>query len=321
MPCTEHAAKRERARELRRTGWSRAQISRELGVRNSGALTNWLKDIPAPRWTRRPRAKDEHRARAIALRREGKSYSQIQQMLDVSRSSLSLWLRDVALTDEQQRVLDLRRKEPSLRRAASLRALRIARTEFIRSQARSEIGELTSRQLFIAGVVAYWAEGEKAKPWRPTGERVSFINSDPTMIRLFLEWTKLLGIGKDDLILRISIHEKADVSAALAFWSNIVGVSSESFKPASLKRHNPSTVRHNKGDSYFGCLTITVRRSTNLYRQVEGWYEGIMSSLARGVMAARHPLEVSGLGSNPSAPATAQTLFEPTVPYQCRVAI
>src|SRR6266542_7044479 len=185
MPCAEHAAKRERARELRREGWSRAQISREVGVRNSGTLTYWLRDIPIPEWTRRPRAKDDLRWAAVKMRLQGKSYREIKEMLRVSKSSLSLWLRDVPLTDEQRGLLEDRRTSTGARRAASLRARRVASTDRIKREAAAQVGVVSNRELFIAGVIAYWAEGTKAKPWSPS-RRVTFANSDPTMIGFFL---------------------------------------------------------------------------------------------------------------------------------------
>jgi len=49
----------------------------------------------------------------------------------------------------------------------------------------NQIDSLSDRELLIAGAVAYWAEGRKAKPWR-TSEVVVFVNSDAAMIRLFL---------------------------------------------------------------------------------------------------------------------------------------
>ena len=44
------------------------------------------------------------------------------------------------------------------------------------------------------------------------------------------------------------------------------------------KRHNPKTVRKNVGEDYHGRLRIDVRRSSGLYRQIEGWAEAIMSA-------------------------------------------
>ncbi len=108
---------------------------------------------------------------------------------------------------------------------------------------------------------------------------VKFINSDPGMIRLILSWLRLLGFSLDDLTFRVQIHESADVRAAEEFWSRVVGIPTGRFLRATLKSHNPVTVRKNVGDSYTGCLTIYVRRSTDLNSRIAGWFKGIEAAL------------------------------------------
>jgi hypothetical protein len=143
--------------------------------------------------------------------------------------------------------------------------------------AAAAIGELSARELFIVGVALYWAEGAKDKPYRRT-EVLNFINSDPNVIRLFLSWLDLLGVTRDRLTVRVSIHETADVAGAEKFWAEVTGIDVSSFSKATLKRHNPRTVRKNTGDSYRGCLAIYVRQSADLYRRMEGAWYGIVGA-------------------------------------------
>ena len=288
-------------------------------MRNVRTLDRWIAGIPAPDWTRRPRAKDHLRDCAVRMRRDGCSYRQISSALGVSKSSLSLWLRDVALTDEQRCLLAERSPEASRRRAASLRARRIATTERVVRQSRSQIGRLTARELLVAGVVAYWAEGSKSKPWSRS-ERVLFTNSDPTMITLFLRWLDMLAIPRSELRFHLQIHERADVAAALRFWQTVMAMPETQFLAPVLKRHNPKTVRKNTGERYVGCLRICVGKSTELYRRIQGWYEGIVSSLGPGVnVASTLGFDPRGSGSTPEGPATLQaTLFDPAPAYVCQ---
>ena len=270
---------RERAVQLRLEGRSRSQICEALGLRSGGtALDRWLRDVPPPAWTARPRAKDDQRAAAVRLRQEGYSYREIREKLAVSKSSLSLWLRDVVLTDEQRDRLAEQQKLGRTKAARTIHARLLARQEATVAAARAQIGDVAQSELFVAGVVAYWAEGSKAKSWRP-GESVAFIHSDPTVIRLFLRWLELVRVDTDRLTFRISIHERADIAAAHAFWAHVVGVPADEFKKPTLKRHNPRTVRKNCGEGYHGCLTVRVRRSTELSRQIAGWWEGIIGSI------------------------------------------
>ena len=63
----------------------------------------------------------------------------------------------------------------------------------------------------------------------------------------------------------------------------MVGVPRSEFRPASLKRHNPKTVRKNVAQAYVGCLCIGVRESRELYQRIEGTWQGIMARVAESV--------------------------------------
>ena len=263
---------RDRAIDLRVSGLSRSQIKSALGVNSSKMLTAWLQGVPAPIWTQRPNAKDDLRALAVAMRLEGRSYNQIRQELGVSKSSLSLWLRDIPLTAEQTAAIN---SQATANRGAAIASRNQRRRDAITAVARDEITELSERELFIAGVVAYWAEGAKNKPGGTHPVQAKFINSDPSMIRLYLSWLALLGIGLDQVTFRVHIHESADVPAAEAFWTELVGIDRTTLKATTLKRHNPKTNRTNVGEHYRGRLCITVRRSADLNLMIAGWCAGL----------------------------------------------
>jgi hypothetical protein len=86
---------REQAVALRRTGMSVRRIKQLLGPIGNRALSDALRGEPPPEWTRRPNAKDDLRANARELRRQGRGYEEIVAQLGVSKSSVSLWVRDL----------------------------------------------------------------------------------------------------------------------------------------------------------------------------------------------------------------------------------
>lgn len=96
----------------------------------------------------------------------------------------------------------------------------------------TEIGVVSDREPIPLGVALHWAEGAKEKP-HARREVVTFINSDPGMIRLFLRWLDLMGIEERRRRYRASIHESADVAAAEDYWPAVVGV----VAPAILLTH------------------------------------------------------------------------------------
>jgi hypothetical protein len=265
---------RERAVALRRAGYSLRQIRDELKIFNNDILNQLVKGEPPPEWTKRPNAKDDLRAKARELRLQGWTYDQIEAELGCSRSSVSLWVRDLPrpeprYTPEEQRAL---MREGLARRRATEREKR----EETKVAALREISELTDRDLFMAGIALYWAEGSKSKPY-DRRERAIFVNSDPGVIKTYLAWLDLLEVGRERLTFRLLVHESADVEAAHRFWAAVAGVDASIFAKPTLKKHNPKTVRKNTGDDYHGCLVIGVARSAHLYNRIEGWWNGIVA--------------------------------------------
>ncbi|MFD9633340.1 hypothetical protein [Streptomyces violascens] len=264
---------REQAIALRREGLSLRQIRDRLHVDNNDLLHRLVKGEPPPEWTKRPNAKDDLRARARELRMEGMTYDQIQVELGCSKSSISLWVRD--LPRPEPRYTEEERRALMNQGLAQLRAAQDEERQATKAAARDEIGKLSDRELFLVGVGLYWAEGAKDKTYRRR-EVLQFINSDPDMIKVYLNWLNLLGVSRDRLHFRLSIHESADVTEAERFWAELAGIDASTFKRATLKKHNPHTTRKNTAEAYRGCLVIYVTKSADLYRRMEGAWYGIV---------------------------------------------
>lgn len=268
---------REQAVALRRAGKSRREIKEILGIGSNETLGKALRGEPPPEWTRRPRAKDERHAKARELRARGLTYNEIAAELGVSKGSISLWVRDLPRTGRLSYEESRRRiAEGVAAYWAAERPIREARWRAISNGAAEQIGQLSDREMLITGAIAYWCEGSKNKPYRRPSNRVIFINSDPDLILFFLRVLAVAGVERDRLICRVHIHESADVEAAQRFWLDTTAVPAAQFRRPILKTHNPKTVRKNTGSDYRGCLIISVRRSTELYRQIQGWAAAAM---------------------------------------------
>ena len=209
---------REQVVALRRSGMSRRQIRDELRIWNNDKLNRLLKGEPPPEWTKRPRAKDDLRERARELRREGRTCDEIEEALGVSRSSVSLWVRDLPRPP---------RKPPADRRDymeavhwGPLRERRDAERRAEKERATAAVGRLTSRELFLVGVALYWAEGAKDKTY-DRREYLTLINGDPGVIQVFLDWLDLLGVERERLRFRVHIHESGDVDSAQRYVGRV----------------------------------------------------------------------------------------------------
>jgi hypothetical protein len=117
-------------------------------------------------------------------------------------------------------------------------------------------------KLKIAGVMLYWGEGTKS------GGTVTFSNSDPVMIELFIKFLrKICGIAEDRLRVLLHIYIDQNEKELKSFWSKITDISESQF--------SKSFVHKKKGGNYkkisqYG--TISLRYSDKqLLTIINGW--------------------------------------------------
>jgi hypothetical protein len=266
----------ELARSMRADGATYAEIKGALGI-GSSTLGRFLGTLGQGR--PRPRISSNVREQARKLRLDGSTVPEIADKLGVARSTAWLVVRDV----QPAPGFNARERRAEAGRAywREARPRRAAAREQAVQDAASQVADLTARELMLMGAVAYWAEGSKSKPWR-TQDRLTFINSDPDMIKLFLAWLEQASVTSDRVRYRVSIHESADVDSAVRYWADVVGVASDSFQKTTVKRHSPLTQRHNAGSDYHGCLVVRVNGSAKEYRLAEGLWKGLSAAVDRG---------------------------------------
>lgn len=139
-------------------------------------------------------ARRADKQKAIELRLQGRSYSQIKSILSVSKSTLSGWLKDYPLSGE--RIKELRdwneKRIENYKKTCKIRKEKIL--EQIHIKEKKKILPLSKRDLFIAGLFLYWGEGGK----RDT--EVAFSNTNPSMIKFFMYWVeKCLGVNRNKI--------------------------------------------------------------------------------------------------------------------------
>ncbi len=123
------------------------------------------------------RGKVAEREKARELRATGMTLLDIATELGVSKSSVSLWVRDVEFTPSK------RRYGPRLR-PNSLMRRKQEEIEALLSDGRERIGQLSERDFLVAGTALYAGEGDKRD------HAVGFANGDPRMILFFVAWLR-----------------------------------------------------------------------------------------------------------------------------------
>lgn len=221
--------------------------------------------------------KKQLKIKAIELRKVGLSYNEIQKKISVSKSTLSLWLRNINLQKKQKEILQQKRDLARKKGLNSILRNKIIKKKEIIKEAENEILRLSNNEIFMMGAMLYWAEGAKEKEFKP-GQGVIFSNSDAKMIAFFLLWLKKCTQTSDDKIqCDIYIHEnwRNKIEAVKTYWSKRTGISKDKFVKIYYKKNLISSLRRNKSNGYHGLLRVRVLKSSALNRKIQGWINGI----------------------------------------------
>jgi transcriptional regulator with XRE-family HTH domain len=209
------------------------------------------------------RGKTTERARARVLRAQGWTMPDIAAELGVSRGSVSAWTRDIE-------VVVARRASP--RAPNALQRAKAAEIDALRAEGRRRIGQLTQRDLLIAGTALYAGEGAK------TDGKLVFANSDARMVALFLTWLRRFFMPDESrLRVRLYLHEGLDLDGAIAFWADLTGIPPTQFQKPYRAVPDPSirTAKHP-----MGCVGIAYH-CTSTHRAIMGLVEALLPSLSR----------------------------------------
>lgn len=212
--------------------------------------------------------------RARELRKRGLSIKEIQKRLKVSRSSVSLWVRDIQLSKKKFEKLYLNKKTGALKGSIIAAINKIKRrNELVKRLIREgekEIGKLSKRDKFIAGVTMYFAEGGK------TDRSVQFSNADPNAIKFTIEWLReFCKVPQEKFRGTLYIHDDLDEKKAKIFWSRLTSISLKQFTKTYIVKNNPKRLRKTKHQ--YGVFRVTVS-DAYLHRKIMGWISGLFKS-------------------------------------------
>lgn len=238
--------------------------------------------------------KVEEKHEAIKLRKAGRTYSEILAQIPVAKSTLSEWFKSVQLATAQKQRLTKKRKEASLRGSLARRNNRLAEIKLFTKEGAADLAHVSDRELWLIGVVLYWAEGSKQYEHSPSAG-VTFTNSDSKMVHIFLKWLAYMNVPPSAITFELYIHETraSETSSFKRWWANELGISPTLFNRVYLKKGNPKTKRKNIADLYHGLVRIRVSSSTTLNRRINGWVQGIVASLGGRLMVGRETLNLS----------------------------
>lgn len=220
-------------------------------------------------------AKYDLRIKAREMRAKGESVKVIARILGVSKSTVSLWVRDIILTVEQYEKLNNRKiKAGEKGRMMGAFVQKQRRLELIKQANKDGVAALknfSKDQFFVSGIALYWAEGSKKS------QEVSICNSDPVMIILMIKWLEtFFDVSMDRLTAAVGINEihKKREEVVKEYWSNVTGLPLAQFRKTSFKKAKVHKIYDNY-DTHYGTLRIEVLKPSKIYYRIMGLIEGL----------------------------------------------
>lgn len=182
------------------------------------------------------------RRKAIELRQQGATYSDIRVKLNISKSTLSGWLRSYPLTRKQITFLEKNRKRNKKlaieRFRSTMRMKREKRLSILFKQEKKKWISLNQRELELAGIFLYWGEGNK----RLDGP-ISLNNTDPDVLKFTLYWLKnSLKIPKHKIRIHLHLYSDMDAESEVKYWSRELDVPSTQFTKPYIKLSKRSDI-------------------------------------------------------------------------------
>ena len=186
-------------------------------------------------------ARFEDRRKAIELRLAGQTYSSIRTKLNVNKSTLSDWLKNIQLSKKQLEKISsdtIARRVETYINTTRIRRQKISET-FYKDQEKKLL-PLSKRDFLIAGLFLYLGEGAKSDR-----SRIQITNSDPAIIKFSIFWiSKILGIQKGKLKVQLHLYKDMDIENEIKFWLDKTGLKREQVIKPYIKKTTYLKINH-----------------------------------------------------------------------------
>lgn len=190
------------------------------------------------------------RQKAITLRKEGYSLNEIRERVSASKSSISLWVRNVYLSKDAQSRIEKRMTNGQIASRLSKRY-----QTSLREQQAVKIAQKTIKGLHfgkeykkILTALVYYCEGTK-----DVRRGLMFTNSDPGLVASFMSLLRQ-SFSLDERKFRacVHLHSYHIKNKQLKFWSKTSNIPVQQF----IKPYQKKNSGLYKKDGYQGCISI-----------------------------------------------------------------
>ena len=213
------------------------------------------------------------KTKAVELRQKGASYGEIKRQLEVSKSTLSAWLKDIPLKEEYKKKFYTNRILNLARGTQSQKERRQREIAEIIKNAKEEISKSISLESYrLFGTALYWAEGNKK-------HELGITNSDPYLILFMVKWfEKILNVPPTTLKVWLNIYPQQNELSIKKFWSELTGIPLANFGKSFIK---PLNKNYKKNTLYYGTIRVTVPKGTDMRHRIFGWTKAVLHDISK----------------------------------------
>ena len=204
---------------------------------------------------------------AVELRKAGKSYNDISVTLGIPKSTLVYWFKDEKWSSAIKSQLTYKAQARAKKRLQAMSLVNKQRWEMwragFRAQAEGEFNKLKNNNLFLAGLMLYWAEGDSniKNPLR-------LANVTPEIIKLYIKFLiEICCVEKSKIKINLIIYPDLNEKICKRFWMKQTSLSEDNFYKTQIIQGKHPTKRINHGV----CLVIVSSRG--LKEKVQCWIQ------------------------------------------------
>ncbi|MGD0576703.1 MAG: helix-turn-helix domain-containing protein [Candidatus Staskawiczbacteria bacterium] len=193
-------------------------------------------------------ARFKDKEKALALRKQEMSYSQIKNILGINKSTLSGWLKNFPLTAE--RIRELSKNERVIEKCRETkRKKKEKRLNEVYLEQKSKLFPFSERDFFIAGLFLYWGEGNKT-----LSSTIGVSNTEPSVINFFISWVvNYLNIPKEKINIQLHLYNDMDIDKEINFWTNILKIPKNQFSKPYIKKSLSTRINQKGGFGHGTC--------------------------------------------------------------------
>ncbi len=192
--------------------------------------------------------------RAKELRKRGYSLGEISRELKVSKSSVSIWVKDVSLDNKAKEILNTKihksQREFIKRNLLNGRIKQEEAKLFAKLILKDILIDSKIKMLLCAMI--FWCEGTK-------DNSVSFMNSDPELLKTFIKlFRESFELNEGKFRVCVHLHTYHDRDKQLIFWSKMLKIPLNQFIKPFIKLNEGIHIR----DNYQGCVSVRYHDSS-----------------------------------------------------------